>query len=197
MFLGQNRILGEIEEQIEQILALVFENYKSLDESLPSGMVEVFRPASGSPAPALAPAVKLYTLLHDILSPEAQLKLCGYFQVHNCQHCLYEASFNLLGIVFYSYVSLRMQSAVKKRSRRHLVETDEFVASSNTEGSLMDVVTLSTAYQKMKTLCFNIRNEIFTDIEIHNQHVLPRLVHFSYESSFDSDFYGLTCNYVL
>ncbi|KAH7679631.1 hypothetical protein IHE45_06G071100 [Dioscorea alata] len=143
----ENRILGEIEEQIEQILALVFENYKSLDESLPSGMVEVFRPASGSPAPALAPAVKLYTLLHDILSPEAQLKLCGYFQ-----------------------------SAVKKRSRRHLVETDEFVASSNTEGSLMDVVTLSTAYQKMKTLCFNIRNEIFTDIEIHNQHVLPSFI---------------------
>ena len=77
----QNRILGEIEEQIEQILSTVFENYKSLDESTPSGMVDVFRPASGLPAPALAPAVKLYTLLHDILSPESQLKLCGYFQV--------------------------------------------------------------------------------------------------------------------
>ncbi|KAJ0981455.1 hypothetical protein J5N97_009710 [Dioscorea zingiberensis] len=143
----ENRILGEIEEQIDQILALVFENYKSLDEMSPSGMVEVFRAATGSPALALAPAVKLYTLLHDILSPEAQLKLCGYFQ-----------------------------TAVKKRSRRHLVETDEFVASSNTEGNLMDVVTLSTAYQKMKTLCFNIRNEIFTDIEIHDQHVLPSFI---------------------
>ncbi|KAG1366588.1 hypothetical protein COCNU_13G003780 [Cocos nucifera] len=142
----ENRILGEIEEQIEQILAMVFENYKSLDESLPSGMVEVFCPATGAPAAALVPAVKLYTLLHDILSPEAQLKLCRYFQ-----------------------------AAVKKRMRRHLVETDEYVAGKS-EGNLMDVVTVSTAYQKMRSLCFNIRNEIFTDIEIHNQHVLPSFI---------------------
>ncbi|RWW86950.1 hypothetical protein BHE74_00004240 [Ensete ventricosum] len=77
----ENRILGETQEQVEQVLAMVFENYKSLDESLPSGMSEVFRPATGSPAPALIPAMKLFTLLHDILSPEAQLKLCSYFQV--------------------------------------------------------------------------------------------------------------------
>ncbi|OVA01803.1 hypothetical protein BVC80_9075g46 [Macleaya cordata] len=142
----ENRILGEIEDQIEQIFALVFENYKSLDESFPSGMVDVFRPAIGSPAPALAPAIKLYTLLHDILSPETQLKLCGYFQV-----------------------------AAKKRSRRHLAETDEFVAV-NSEGTLMDAMTLSTAYQKMKHLCLNIRNEVFTDMEIHNHHVLPSFI---------------------
>ncbi|OUZ99781.1 hypothetical protein BVC80_9065g56 [Macleaya cordata] len=142
----ENRILGEVEDQIEQILSLVFENYKSLDESSPSGMLDVFKPATGSPAPALAHAVKLYTLLHDILAPEAQLKLCSYFQ-----------------------------AAAKKRSRRHLAETDEFVTSNN-EGTLMDAVTLSTAYQKMKSLCLNIRNEVFTDIEIHNQHVLPSFI---------------------
>lgn len=142
----ENRILGEIEEQLEQILALVFENYKSLDESSPSGMMEFVRPATGSPAPALVPAIKLYTLLHDILSPEAQLKLCSYFQV-----------------------------AAKKRSRRHLVETDEFVAN-NSEGTVTDPVTLSTAYLKMKALCLNIRNEVLTDIEIHNQHVLPSFI---------------------
>ncbi|XXG86523.1 hypothetical protein AAC387_Pa11g1398 [Persea americana] len=142
----ENRILGEIEEQIEQILALVFENYKSLDESSPSGMVEVFRPATGSPAPALLPAIKLYSLLHDVLSPEAQLKLCSYFQ-----------------------------AAAKKRSRRHLLETDEYVAS-NSEGMLTDPVTLSTAYRKMKALCLSIRNEVYTDIEIHNQHVLPSFI---------------------
>ncbi|XP_010266256.1 PREDICTED: uncharacterized protein LOC104603800 [Nelumbo nucifera] len=142
----ENRILGEVEEQLEQILALVFENYKSLDESSPSGMMDVFRPATGSASPALAPAVKLYTLLHDVLSPEAQLKLCSYFQ-----------------------------TAARKRSRRHLAETDEFVTNNN-EGTLMDAVTLSTAYQKMKFLCLNIRNEVFTDIEIHNQHVLPSFI---------------------
>lgn len=66
-----------------------------------------------------------------------------------------------------------IQAAARKRSRRHLLETDEFVAASG-EGNLMDVVTFSTAYEKMKNLCLNIRNEIFTDIQIHDHHVLPR-----------------------
>ncbi|KAL7208179.1 hypothetical protein ACSBR1_030014 [Camellia fascicularis] len=142
----ENRMLGEIEDQISQILALVFENYKSLDESAPSGIMDVFKPATGLAVPVLEPAVKLFTLLHDILSPEAQTKLYSYFQ-----------------------------AAAKKRSRRYLTEMDEFV-SSNNEGILMDSVTISTAYQKMKSLCLNIRNEIFTDIEIHNQHVLPSFI---------------------
>ncbi|XAR48510.1 hypothetical protein NMG60_11031358 [Bertholletia excelsa] len=142
----ENRILGEIEDQINQILALVFENYKSLDESAPSGIMDVFKPADGHAAPVLQPAVKLFTLLHDILSPEVQNKLYSYFQ-----------------------------AGAKKRARRLLTETDEFVASNN-EGILMDAVTMSTAYQKMKSLCLNIRNEIFTDIEIHNQHILPSFV---------------------
>jgi hypothetical protein len=78
---SQNRILGEVEEQIEQTLAMVFENYKCLDDSMVSGLVEDFRPPTGLPASALEPAIKLYSLLHDVLSPEAQLRLCGYFQV--------------------------------------------------------------------------------------------------------------------
>lgn len=142
----ENRILGEIEEQLEQIFALVFENYKSLDESLPSGIMDTFRPATGHAAPVLKPAVELYKLLHDVLSPEAQNKLYSYFQV-----------------------------AAKKRSRRHLTETDEYV-SGNSEGILMDSLTISTAYQKMKTLCLNVKNEIFTDIEIHNQDILPSFI---------------------
>ncbi|RVW65613.1 hypothetical protein CK203_033106 [Vitis vinifera] len=142
----ENRILGEIKDQTEQILALVFENYKSLDESSASGIIDAFRPATGLAAPVLEPAVKLYTLLHDILSPEVQNHLCHYFQ-----------------------------AAAKKRSRRHLAETDEFV-SNNSEGSILDALTVSIAYQKMKSLCLNIRNEIYTDIEIHNQHILPSFI---------------------
>ncbi|OIT28396.1 PREDICTED: uncharacterized protein LOC109212700 [Nicotiana attenuata] len=142
----ENRILGEVEDQIEQIFALVFENYKSLDESTPSGIMDVFKPATGVVPPALEPAVKLYSLLHDILSPEAQNTLYSYFQ-----------------------------AAAKKRSRRHLTETDEYV-SGNNEGLLMDAVTVSTAYKKMKSLCMNIRNEIFTDMEIHNQNILPSFI---------------------
>ncbi|XP_062100220.1 uncharacterized protein LOC133806101 [Humulus lupulus] len=139
----EKRMLGDVEEQTKDILALVFENYKSLDESSPSGMMDIFRPANGLVAPALAPAVKLYTLMHDILSPEAQLKFCRYFQ-----------------------------AATQKRLRRHLAETDEFVVSSN-EGTLIDT---SISYEKMKSLILNIRNEIFTDVEIHNQHMLPSFI---------------------
>ncbi|KAG5543870.1 hypothetical protein RHGRI_016584 [Rhododendron griersonianum] len=142
----ENRILGEIEDQINEILALVFKNYKSLDESVPSGIMDVVKPATGLAALVLEPAVKLFTLLQDILSPEAQNKLYSYFQ-----------------------------AAAKKRSRWHLTETDEFVTGNN-EGCLIDAFTMTSAYQKMKSLCLNIRNEIFTDMEIHSQHVLPSFI---------------------
>ncbi|XP_054798658.1 LOW QUALITY PROTEIN: uncharacterized protein LOC129303394 [Prosopis cineraria] len=142
----ENRLLGETKDQIEQTLTLVFENYKSLDESSLSGITEAFRPASGLAAHALEPAVKLYKLLHDILSPEVQTAFCHYFQV-----------------------------AAKRRSRRHLSETDEYV-SNNNETSLMDSMTMSTAYGKMKTLCINLKNEIYTDIQIHNHNILPSFV---------------------
>lgn len=66
-----------------------------------------------------------------------------------------------------------MQNAAKKRSRRHLSETDEFVSSS-TDNILMDPLALSTAYRKMKSLCWSVRNEILTDIQIHEQDLLPR-----------------------
>ncbi|CAA0831813.1 Unknown protein [Striga hermonthica] len=136
-------MLVKVSEQVGHILTSVFENYKSLDECSPSGIVDVFRPATGVPAPALGPSLKLYKLLHDILTPEAQLKLCRYFQ-----------------------------NATKERSKRHLSETDEYV-SNNTENVVMDPVALSTAYRKMKSLCLNIQNEILTDIEIHKQDILP------------------------
>ncbi|KAK8271038.1 hypothetical protein V6Z12_D11G236900 [Gossypium hirsutum] len=142
----ENRILGEVEDQVQQILNAIFENYKSLDESLPSGMMSVFKAATGSPAPALVPAIKLYSLLHDILTPEIQLKFCGYFQ-----------------------------AAAKKRSRRHQAETDEFILTNN-GSALMDPMTLSMSYQKMKFLISSIKNEIFTDIEIHKQNILPSFI---------------------
>lgn len=72
-------------------------------------------------------------------------------------------------------VLIYVQAAARKRSRRYMLETDEYVAG-NSEGIRMDLVTVTTAYQKMKSLCNNLRNEIFTDIEIHNQHILPRYV---------------------
>jgi hypothetical protein len=43
----QKRILVEVEEQVQQLLALVFENYKALDEASISGLAETFTQATG------------------------------------------------------------------------------------------------------------------------------------------------------
>ncbi|KAM5577095.1 hypothetical protein ABKV19_007774 [Rosa sericea] len=107
----ENHMLVKILDQVNQILAFVFENYKSLEEDSPSGMMNVSKPASGLAAPSLGPAFQLYSLLHDVLSPEAQMKLCRYFQV-----------------------------AAKKRLRVHFMETDNLILSSN-EGTQKDPVT--------------------------------------------------------
>ncbi|KNA08755.1 hypothetical protein SOVF_159690 [Spinacia oleracea] len=138
----EKRILGVLSDKIEDVLALVFKNYKSLDETSLSGLASVSTTATGVVAPAIAPAIKLYGLQHDMLSPEARLKFCKFFQV-----------------------------ASKIRSRRHLGEIDEFVFSN--EAAKMDNVASTSAYQKMKSLCLIVKNEVRTDIEINNQNILP------------------------
>ncbi|XP_011008188.1 PREDICTED: uncharacterized protein LOC105113635 [Populus euphratica] len=145
----EKSIFLDCETRIESLLAQVFENYKSLDENSPTGLADLFNPMQESAAPALGEAVKVYTLLHDILSQDAQTMLRNY-----------------------------LQTAAKKRCRKHMVETDEFV-SSNSEGFLIDSITISTAYLKMKNLCLNIGKEIQADIRIHNQHLLPSSIDLS------------------
>lgn len=71
----------DVQEQVEQLLAVVFENYKSLDENSASGLADFSGPVVGSVAPALIPAVQIYTLLHDILSSEPRNTLRNYFKV--------------------------------------------------------------------------------------------------------------------
>ena len=77
----QKNLLSDCETQTESLLANVFENYKSLDEDSPTGLADLFGPMQVSAAPALAPAVQVYTLLHDILSLDAQTMLRNYLQV--------------------------------------------------------------------------------------------------------------------
>lgn len=72
---------------MESLLANVFENYKSLDENSPTGLADLLGPTKDSAAPALTPAVKIYTQLHDILSRDAQNMLRNYFQVSNHPFC--------------------------------------------------------------------------------------------------------------
>ncbi|XP_011082883.1 uncharacterized protein LOC105165535 [Sesamum indicum] len=145
----EKSILMDCETQVERLLAEVFQNYKSLDEKSPTGLADMSAPISETAAPALAPAVQLYTLLHDILAQDAQATLRNYLQM-----------------------------AATKRCRKHMLETDEFV-SSNSEGFIMDSDTISKAYLKMKNLCINISNEIHIDIKIHNQHIFPSSIDLS------------------
>ena len=93
--INQNRMLGEIEDKVQQMITLIFENYKSLDESLPSGMIDVLKPATRMVAPVLVSALKLYNLLHDISSAEAQSKLCKYFQVLKTNLFMLNLPFNI------------------------------------------------------------------------------------------------------
>ena len=73
--------MHDVQDQVEQLLALVFENYKSLDKTASSGISQNLGLLVEATSPALAPAVKLYTLLHDVLSSETQRSLRRYFQV--------------------------------------------------------------------------------------------------------------------
>ncbi|XP_070037538.1 uncharacterized protein [Nicotiana tomentosiformis] len=139
----EKSLLLDCETEVGSLLATVFENYKSLDENCSTGLADISAPVAETAAPALAPAVQVYTLLHDILAQDAQMTLRNYIQI-----------------------------AAAKRCRKHMVETDEFL-STNLDGFVMDSVTITTAYSKMKNLCSRISNEIQADIKIHNQHILP------------------------
>lgn len=81
-FLIQKSLLLDCETEIEGLLATVFENYKSLDESCPTGLADMSAPIPEMAGPALSPAVQIYTLLHDILAQDAQMTLRNYIQVN-------------------------------------------------------------------------------------------------------------------
>lgn len=71
----------DCETQVESLLAIIFENYKSLDENSPTGLSDLLVPLPETAAPALAPAVQVYTIIHDILAPDAQMVLRNYIKV--------------------------------------------------------------------------------------------------------------------
>ncbi|KAL0396508.1 UNVERIFIED_CONTAM: hypothetical protein Scaly_0099200 [Sesamum calycinum] len=124
------------------------------------------------------PTADCLDLVHDLLLPVVIKGKTRHTLSHQEVRILGEVSEEIeqiLTLVFENYKSLDESNATKKRSRRHLSETDEFV-SNNNENILMDPVALSTAYKKMKSLCLNVRNEILTDIEIHKQDLLPSFI---------------------
>ncbi|KAK6150353.1 hypothetical protein DH2020_015285 [Rehmannia glutinosa] len=152
------RLLGEVSDQIEQILTLLFENYKSLDESSPSGIVDVFGPATGVAAPALAPALKLYKLLYDILSPEVQM-LQGKGLGGTCQKLM-----NLFPAIMKTYCwdPVALSTAYKKMKLlclniRNEILTDIEIHKQDLLPSFIDLPNLSSSiystelYNRLRT----------------------------------------------
>ncbi|XP_020576608.1 uncharacterized protein LOC110022142 isoform X2 [Phalaenopsis equestris] len=97
----EKSILLDCEDQIKNLLATTFQNYKSLDENSSTGLSNFFGPIPETASPALTPAIKLFSLLHDILSQEAQNILRNY-----------------------------LKTAAEKRCRRYLVDTEEFMSAN-------------------------------------------------------------------
>ncbi|KAK8916406.1 hypothetical protein KSP39_PZI022186 [Platanthera zijinensis] len=95
----ERSILFDCEVQIKNLLTTTFENYKSLDEHSSSGFANLVTPIIKTASPALSAAIKVFSLLNDILSQEAQNILTNYFK-----------------------------TAAVKRFRRHLIETEDFLS---------------------------------------------------------------------
>lgn len=53
------------------------------------------------------------------------------------------------------------------------MDTDKYVKGNN-EVILMDIETITKCSSKNEIDLHDIRNEIFNDIDIQNQHVVPR-----------------------
>ncbi|KAG6383472.1 hypothetical protein SASPL_156774 [Salvia splendens] len=125
------RFLGEVSVsvQIEQILNLVFENFKLLDESSMSGIKDVFGPATGLAAPALDPALKLYKWLDDILSPRLLREKGNRYAVLSydasvclCPHSWARSCMELYGFYFYGDCDERPTVSAQKLVATWFVE---------------------------------------------------------------------------
>jgi len=78
-------ILSRVENATEALLARCFENYYSLQENAPSGLLDGGVAAAEQPAPALLPAVELCNILRDVLKPGDQQWLTDRFKVAACR----------------------------------------------------------------------------------------------------------------
>ena len=74
-------ILSRVENATEALLARCFENYYSLQENAPGGLLDGGVAAAEQPAPALLPAVELCNILRDVLKPGDQQWLTDRFKV--------------------------------------------------------------------------------------------------------------------
>lgn len=83
--LQEQAILSRIENATEALLARCFENYYSLQESAPTGLLDGGVAAAEQPAPALLPAVELCNILRDVLKPGDQQWLTDRFKVAACR----------------------------------------------------------------------------------------------------------------
>ena len=152
------RMLAATREGCDRLLGSVFENYKSLVEALPSGVVDggILPFGAPCPAPALALAVRLFTLLHDPLAPDFGPRLQAHFRTAT-NKCYWR----------------RAAGALENTAAMRGGVGD--VASSHDSGAVREAAALpfQDSYSSLARLCQELCDELRMDIQVHDAEVLP------------------------
>ncbi|KAK9806759.1 hypothetical protein WJX72_001747 [[Myrmecia] bisecta] len=171
-------ILSRIEIATEALLAECFENYYSLSEAAPSGILDGGMAAPESPAPALLPAVELCNILRDVLKPKDSVWMTERFRIAACRRyqrlnsaCEEEITGN----------DIRSSPPRPQNHRRsmsahyHAQDAGAAHGQADEAGGPHDAEA-ELAYARLEALCQAIKNELQNDLRIHDSAVLPSFV---------------------
>ena len=150
---AEARMWAAAREGCDRLVASVFENYKSLVETLPSGLVDGGVLPFGAPCPAAALplAVRLFTLLHDPLGQDFALRLQAHFR-----------------------------AAAGKCYWRHAAGALENTGAGCATGESLDggggapSLPFQDSYSSLARLCASLGEELRMDIQVHDAEVLPQ-----------------------
>ncbi|DBB16594.1 TPA: hypothetical protein ACH3X3_014851 [Trebouxia sp. C0006] len=172
-------ILSRVENATEALLARCFENYYSLQENAPSGLLDGGVAAAEQPAPALLPAVELCNILRDVLKPGDQQWLTDRFKVAACRR--------------YQRLVDSADATINRGGRGSASPSGSPSGQQQPGGPLGDTAPhydpsqgvpvgpgteqdAEAAYYHMELLSQSIRNELQRDLHIHDSAVLPNFV---------------------
>ena len=148
---AEARMLAAAREGVDRLVASTFEQYKLLCEALPAGVVADGPLPLGAPvpAPALPLAVRLFSLLHDPLAPEAQRLLGQHFRT----------------------AALRTYS---RRAAAALHSEEDEGGDENADSNAGGRGRMhQESYASLARLVANMGEELRVDIVVHDAAVLP------------------------
>ncbi|KAL3142941.1 hypothetical protein ABBQ38_003227 [Trebouxia sp. C0009 RCD-2024] len=172
-------ILSRVENATEALLARCFENYYSLQENAPNGLLDGGVAAAEQPAPALQPAVELCNILRDVLKPGDQQWLTDRFKVaakHRYHRLLDGADATINR-------GRRGSSSPPDSPRGHQqpggplgTEAPHYDPSQGVPVGSGTEQDAEAAYHRLELLSQSIRNELQRDLHIHDSAVLPNFI---------------------